>query len=144
MSVLTFKYDIYWNNPTSTKLTVSSEERGWSKDTQCVLVRLVCLQSGAEQIPEQKRQVQDSFFFFGGGVNIDISPQCDLNCRPVANIDFRWRLRLSEGGGVDVLLLSLRGGGGGGGGGHLLLTNHLQYLVLSLHREQMKRNSVKI
>lgn len=69
---------------------------------------------------------------------IDISPQCDVNCRSVANIDFRWRLRLSEGGGVDVLLLSLRGGGGG-----LLLPNHLKYLVLSLYREEMKRNSVK-
>ena len=93
---------------------------------------------GLNRFLNRTEQVQDCTY-----INIDISPQCDLNCRPVPNIDFRWRRRLSEGGGVDVLLLSLRGGGGGGGGGLLLFTNHLQYLVLSLYREQMKRNPVK-
>ena len=77
----------------------------------------------------------------GEGGNVDILPQCDVHCRPVANINFRCGLRLSEGGGVDVFLFSLRGGGGGGL--LLLLNYHLQYLVLSLHREQMKRNSLK-
>ena len=136
-----FKYDIYWNNPTGTKLTVSppshQKKEGGAKTLRVSWYVLSVSRAGLNRFLDKQSSSGRE-----GGCGCDISPQCDVHCRPVANIDLSWRLRPSEGGGVDVFLLSLRGGGGGGGGVGFLLTNHLQDLVLSLYREQMKRDSV--